>query len=124
MIQASLRLVAPEGKREEILDVLRCLRGPTETARGCHACQILQDAEDQRVLTYLVQWETEAEIEEHLRSERFRRLLPYIEMSVEPPEVHFSTIDQIRGIEFLVAALSATSPVPEPIERLGAPWTD
>jgi PAS domain S-box-containing protein len=43
---------------------------------------------------------------EHLRSERFRRLLPYIEMSVEPPQVAFSTIDQVRGIEFLVAVLS------------------
>jgi hypothetical protein len=47
-----------------------------------------------------VEWDTEEEIEEHLRSERFRRLLPYIEMSVEPPKVDFSTIDQIRGIEY------------------------
>jgi len=107
MIQASFRIVAPEGKREEILDVLLCLKGPTEVAKGCRGCQVLQDAEDSRVLTYLVQWETEREVEEHLRCERFRRLLPYIEMSVEPPKVDFSTIDQIRGIEFLVAAISA-----------------
>lgn len=106
MIQASFRLVVPEGKREEVLDVLACLKGPTEVARGCRACRILQDAENDHVLTYLVQWDTENEIEEHLRSERFRRLLPYIEMSVEPPEVDFSTIDRIRGIEFLVATLT------------------
>ncbi len=106
MIQASFRIVAPEGKRQELLDVLLCLKGPTEVARGCRACRILQDAEDDHVLTYLVRWDTQQEIEEHIRSERFRRLLPYIEMSVEPPEVDFSTIDQIRGIEFLVAALS------------------
>jgi hypothetical protein len=62
--------------------------------------------EDDRVLTYLVQWDTEQDLEEHLRSERFRRLLPYIELSLEPPEVGFSTIDRVRGIEFLVAALS------------------
>jgi quinol monooxygenase YgiN len=110
MIQASFRIVAPEDKREEILDVLLCLKGPTEVAKGCRACRILQDAEDNHVLTYLAQWDTEQEIEEHLRSERFRRLLPYIEMSLEPPEVDFSTIEQIRGIEFLVAALSANLP--------------
>ena len=85
MIQASLRLVAPKQKREEILDVLSCLKGPTEVSRGCRACRILQDAEDKNVLTYLVTWETQEELEEHLRSDRFRRLLPYIEMSREPP---------------------------------------
>lgn len=107
MIQALFRIVAPVGKREELLAVLLCLKGPTEVAKGCRICRILQDAEDDHVLTYLVQWDTQQEIEEHLRSERFRRLLPYIEMSVEPPEVAFATIDQIRGIEFLVAAISS-----------------
>jgi quinol monooxygenase YgiN len=114
MIQGSFRIVAPEDKRQEILDVLLCLKGPTEMARGCRACRILQDAEDHRVLTYLVQWDTEQEIEEHLRSGRFRRLLPYIEMSMEPPEVVFSTIDKIRGIEFLVATISSELPESRP----------
>ncbi len=109
MIQASFRVVAPRGKREEILDVLLRLKGPTEVTRGCRACQVLQDAENDHVLMYLVEWDTEAEIEEHLRSERFRRLLPYIEMSVEPPKVSFSSIDRIRGIEFLLAVLNAAS---------------
>ncbi len=107
MIQASFRIVAPEGKREEILDVLLCLKGPTEVARGCRACRILQDVEDDHLLTYLVRWDTRAEIEDHLRSERFRRLVPYIEMSLEPPEVDFSTIDKIEGIEFLIDVLSS-----------------
>ena len=58
MIQASFRIVAPEDKRREILDVLLCLKGPTEVATGCRACRILQDVEDDHVLTYLVQWDT------------------------------------------------------------------
>ncbi len=107
MIQASFRIVAPPRKREEILEVLLCLKGPTEVTRGCRSCRILQDADDANVLTYLVQWDNEEEVESHLRSERFRRLLPYIEMSVEPPQVDFSTIDQVRGIEFMVEVLSA-----------------
>lgn len=107
MIQASFRIVAPPEKREEVLDVLLCLKGPTEVTRGCRTCQILQDVEDQCVLTYLMRWDTEEQIEEHLRSERFRKLLPYIEMSVEPPQVDFSTLDEIRGIEYLVTTLSA-----------------
>ena len=109
MIQASLRIVAPADKREEVLDVLRCLKGPTEVSKGCHVCRVLQDAEDKGVITYLGQWDTQDEVEEYFRSERFRRLLPYIEMSVEPPEVEVSAIDRVGGIEFLVASLEAKS---------------
>lgn len=109
MIHASFRIVAPEGKREEILGILLCLKGPTEVMRGCRVCHVLQDAENDHALTYLVEWDTEEEIESHLRSERFRRLLPYMEMSIEPPQVDFSAIDQVRGIEFMVEVLSTTT---------------
>lgn len=65
----------------------------------------MQDADDASAITYLVQWDTEQELKEHFQSERFRRLLPYIEMSVEAPEVDVSTVERVGGIEFLVAAL-------------------
>lgn len=107
MIQAVLRIVAPSEKREEVLDVLRCLKGPTEVSRGCRGCQVLRDAEDEGALTYFVQWGTRDDAEEHFRSERFRRLLPYIEMSVEPPEVEISDVAPVGGMEFLVTAIGA-----------------
>lgn len=107
MIQASLRIVAPTAKRSEVLEVLRALKGPTEVSKGCRDCRLLQDAEDEDVLTYLVRWDTKQDLEEHLRSERFRRLLPYIEMSREPPEVEICDFDRLGGIEFLVAVLAS-----------------
>jgi len=105
MIQALVRLVMPANKRQEAIDLIRCLCGPTMVIRGCQTCRIFQDVDYPEVITDLVQWETEQQLEEHLRSERFRRLLPYIELSIEPPEITFSTIDQVRGVEFLVATL-------------------
>ena len=33
--------------------------------------------------------------------------VPYIELPLEPPEVDFSTIDKIEGIEFLIDVLSS-----------------
>jgi quinol monooxygenase YgiN len=106
MIQASFRLVAPEGKRQEFRDVLLHMKGPTEALDECRACWILQDVDDENVFTYFVQWDTREGLEEHLCSERFRRLLPYIEMSTEPPVVDVSTINRVGGIELLVAILS------------------
>lgn len=107
MIQASLRIVAPPAKRSEVLDVLCALKGPTEVSKGCRVCRVLQDTENDDVIMYLVQWDTKQDLEEHLRSERFRRLLPYIEMSLEPPEVEISDFDSLGGIEFLVAVLES-----------------
>jgi quinol monooxygenase YgiN len=107
MIQASVRLVAPEEKRQEFLSVLMQLKGPTETLAECRACRVFRDAADKNVFTYVVTWDDQKDLEEHLRSDRFRRLLPYIELSEEPPEVAFSTIDQVRGIEFLVQVLGS-----------------
>ena len=83
------------------------VKGPTGAFAECRACWICQDLEDDHVFTYFVQWDTQEDLESHLRSERFRRLLPYIEMSVEPPVVSFGSIEDIRGIEFLVEVLSA-----------------
>ena len=109
MIQATFRLVAPEGKRKEFRDVLLHLKGPTEALPECRACWICQDVENDHVFTYFVQWDSQDDLESHLRTERFRRLLPYIEMSVKPPVVSFGRIENIRGIEFLVEVLSANT---------------
>lgn len=86
------------------------MKGPTEALAECRACRVVQYAEDKNAFTYIVTWEPQEDLEEHLCSDRFRRLLPYIEMSLEPPEVDFSTIDQVRGIEFMVQMLGTQTP--------------
>jgi len=107
MFQAVLRVVAPAGKRDEILEVFRSLSGPTEVTKGCRVCRTLRDADHDDVIMYWVQWDRRSELVKHFQSERFRQLLPYIEMSAEPPEVEVSNLDQIGGIEMIVAALAA-----------------
>ena len=107
MIQATFRLVAPEGKLQEFRNVLLHVKGPTESFPECRVCWLCQDVTNDHALVYLVQWDSQEDLESHLRSERFRRLLPYIEMSVEPPVVSFGSIEHIRGIEFLVEVLTA-----------------
>jgi quinol monooxygenase YgiN len=106
MIQAVLRVVAPPGKREEIIEVFHGLTGLTEVSKGCRVSRAFRDADDDAVITYWVQWDNRSQLEDHFRSERFRQLLPYIEMSTEPPEVDVSNLEQIGGIEVMVAAIA------------------
>ncbi|QDV47942.1 Antibiotic biosynthesis monooxygenase [Stieleria neptunia] len=107
MIQAVLRVVAPPNKRAEILQVFCSLAGPTEVAKGCRLCRVLCDANDENAILYWAQWETRDDQDDHLRSERFQRLLPYIDMSREPPEVDVSTMDAIGGIELVLSVIRA-----------------
>jgi quinol monooxygenase YgiN len=101
VIQATIHFVAPDAIRGEALEVLRCLKEPTQVQKGCHGCRILQDVDDSNALTCVERWESLEDLEDYIQSERFRRLLPYIEMSVVPPEVEVDLLQRIHGIEFL-----------------------
>ncbi len=47
---ATLRMVAPRGRRDEILHALRWLAVPIRTHHGCAGCRILQDLDDENAL--------------------------------------------------------------------------
>ena len=106
MIQASVRIVAPIAKRAEILDVMQRTLGPLEAAKGCLCCQILFDFDNNDAITYLMRWDTRAALEAHLSSDRFRRLLPYMELSLRRPEVEVSIVNPIGGLELLISSIA------------------
>lgn len=107
MYQVSLRFVTPTEKRSEVLDVLRGMIGPTEVARNCRGCRVYCDADDEDVVTYWALWEERADMDAHFRSDRFRALLPYIELSTEPPVVELSRLETLGGMECFVDAINA-----------------
>lgn len=111
------RIVPPPGKRDETLEVLSLLKGPTEVSKGCRGARALQDAGEEGVITYIELWDDWEDLKEHIRSERFRRLLPYIEMSVEPPQVEFSTLENVQGMELLVSTLDSKAGAANVVNR-------
>ena len=95
---ATLRMVAPPGRRDEILHALRWLAGPVQARRGCAGCRILQDLDDENALVLVEEWTSRETFERHLRSEDFRRLLAVAELATEPPELRFDRIAERRGL--------------------------
>src|SRR5512139_1839891 len=116
MIQATFRVVPPGDRQQELIEVLSCMKEPTEALDGCRGYQILQDVNDRRAISWLEWWDCMADLEAHIRSDRFRRLLPYIEMSVAPPEVTVGVIDPVRGPEFIVNTIVSEQASEKPIE--------
>ena len=117
MIQATFRVVPPGERRQELIEVLSCMKEPTEALDGCRGYQILQDMDDRRAISWLEWWDCMADLEAHIRSDRFRRLLPYIEMSVAPPEVMVGVIDPAYGMEFIANTIVSKQASKNRIEK-------
>ncbi|MEX1039988.1 MAG: antibiotic biosynthesis monooxygenase [Pirellulaceae bacterium] len=104
MYQLLLRMAVPQDKRDETFAVLQGLIGPTEATKGCRGCRVFRDAD---AVAYLVTWDERADMEAHFRSERFRQLLPYIELSIEPPLAEVSSLTPVGGMEWIVSAINS-----------------
>jgi hypothetical protein len=53
-------------------------------------------------------WRNEEELEQHLRSEEYRKVLLLMEMALQPPEVRFNRVSSWSGIEIIEKARTST----------------
>jgi len=107
MITATFKLVLSPKRRAEALRTLRSVQGPCSAQPGCIDCHILRDTQDDEVLLYIEEWGSREQLKNHLRSERYRKLLEVVEWSKEPPDIRFDTVSRREGIELVAAARTA-----------------
>ena len=101
MITAYYKIVASAEQKEVILESLRSFMGPTEVKPGCVRCSISQDVENAGIIVYTEEWQSEAQLENHIRSPRYPQLLTIIDLSASEPEVKFYTTTEIKGMEYI-----------------------
>ena len=101
MIYASLRVVLPADRREESLRLARSLVGPTSAVPGCIHCGYYTDAQNENVLCYVEEWQTEEDLQRHIRSSDYRKFLALVDLSSEPPDLKFHKVSETLGIEYI-----------------------
>ena len=101
---ATVRMVVPESKRQEVLQSLRSLRGPTEAHGGCRGYHVYRDDGDENALLVMQEWTTQAALDRYIRSDLYRTVLAVIETAREPPDIRFDTVARRAGIEIVEAA--------------------
>jgi quinol monooxygenase YgiN len=62
-----------------------------------------QDVDDENVISLVEEWVSQCDLERHIRSPNYRRLLAVMESSLEPPSVVFNTVSRAAGIEVIEA---------------------
>jgi hypothetical protein len=101
MVQLLVRLVAPKGRIEDILEAARVVMRPAQQARECRLARVYQDANDRRLIEYVEEWETARDVRSQAESVRFARLLELLEMAAECPVLEFRVISETHGLEFM-----------------------
>ena len=106
MIQSTIRMIIPPKKRDEALEILRSTAGWSSVKPGCLSSQIYEDVQEDNVLIFQEIWRSEEDLEYHLRSDAYKKVLLVLEMALKQPEIRFDTISSSTGIETIEKARS------------------
>jgi quinol monooxygenase YgiN len=92
----------------EACRALRSLLGPVRAQPGCSATRLLRDLDEETALTFVEEWRALPDLEGHLRSAAFRKLLAVMELASEAPEVEFDEVTSRSGLELVEAVLAGS----------------
>ena len=104
MIQATLRLDCAPKKTDEALQILRSIIERTKAEAGCISCSVYLDTENEHRIVYQEKWRSDEDLQCHLRSDDYRKVLLVMEMAITQPEIRFDTITGSSGVETIEEA--------------------
>lgn len=106
MVHSSIRIPIPSNKRVESKKILMSLAIRTRVEPGCISCNIYQCVEDKNVLMIDQLWQSKEDLERHLRSDDYFKVLLIVDTALETPEIRFDTIKSSTGFETIEKARS------------------
>ena len=104
MITSTIRITAPENTDGEIVRVLRSLIEPTRVHAGCISCGLYKDLHDPSVIIWLEEWTTQDDLEHHIRSPQYNKILAAFDMSSTQPDMRFDTVVETQGMQLIAEA--------------------
>jgi quinol monooxygenase YgiN len=110
MIIGTIRILPPQSRRADVLEVLRSVQGPVRAQPGCAACDIYNEQGPEPAIVFIERWESQTALEAHLRSAMYRRILCAIELSGVRPDVCFEHVSSSEGIELIERSRNCGGP--------------
>jgi quinol monooxygenase YgiN len=104
-------MLIPLEKQSEALEILGSMSEQTRFEPGCISCRLYRGVQEERALMIEEIWESENDLQRHLQSDKYRKVLLVVEMAAEPPEIRFDTIAHSNGVETIEKARNQTEPV-------------
>ena len=104
MVRSTIRMLIPAEKQSEALEILGSIIEQTQFEPGCVSCRIYRGVEDARAIMLEELWMSEEDVQRHLRSDKYYKVLLVVEMAAEPPEIRFDSIKHSGGVETIEQA--------------------
>jgi quinol monooxygenase YgiN len=104
MILATMRLTVQTEKRDEFLRSVHGVPGAAHDEPGCISRRLYQDVDNKNAFAFVEEWESQADLDHHIRRETFRMLITVMDILSEPPEVMFNEVSHTAGLEAVSSA--------------------
>jgi quinol monooxygenase YgiN len=104
MVRSTIRMRIPLKKHNEALEILGSMTEQIQFEPGCISCGLYRSVDDKSVIMIEELWMSDADLQRHLRSDKYRKVLLVVEMAAEPPEIRFDTIAHSTGVETIEQA--------------------
>ena len=108
MVLVTIRMAIRSKKYDEASKILRSTAEWSRIKPGCLSSRIYDDVQEDNVLMFEEIWRSEEDLEHHLRSDEYLKVLLVLEMAVKQPDIRFDTISSSTGIETIEKARSQT----------------
>lgn len=104
MIYATIRMTLASHKFKEAVEILHSTAERTRVQPGCISCRVYHDVEEEDVIMIEDVWRSKEELDWHLRSPEYRKVLLVLEMALEKPEIRFTQFSHSTGLETIEKA--------------------
>lgn len=101
MIIVTIRVEVLDEKRNDVLQIIRAMLEPARVQPGCISFRSYQDIENENRLCLVEEWRSRSDLDRHIRSADYRKLLELMDMSSAKPELLFRTISRTEGLELV-----------------------
>jgi quinol monooxygenase YgiN len=105
MIIVTLHLKVAPDMRMQILKTIHSMIGSTSAQPGCLHCDLLGSTQNDDILILLEKWESHETLNQHIKSDDFRKVLAAMDSACEQPQISFYGIDSCEGMELVEKVL-------------------
>ncbi|MDD2337192.1 MAG: antibiotic biosynthesis monooxygenase [Geobacteraceae bacterium] len=104
MIDVSIKITVPSDKRKELFQTFKAMLNKVRLEQGCISCNCYVDMEAENSMYFKEEWETNADLNTHLRSGHFGVLLGAMKLLNKEAEIRINTIASTAGAEAIKTA--------------------
>src|SRR5262249_60520136 len=98
MVIAVLEITMPRGNESVTIGALRAFWDSTCALPGCFGGGVFQEAGASGTALYIEMWQDVAQLQTHIRSRDYHRLLAIMETAAAAPELRVNFVAQTRGL--------------------------